>query len=515
MAELRYGDLTFDKGFLSAARGTGEPLRFTRQERALLGLFTENVGRLLSRGQILDAISFVGSDTSDRNVDFLVNRLRAKLGDNPRAPRFIATQYGEGYLWIAKPARDVDAFLVIGPCYGLGDAPTKEMAGEVLGALSDAIEASMARKQRVAVVTDWQASQRSKSVAYALEAGFHTNGALLHAAFVLRAVEADQIVRAFRARFTADSKAEDVQRLATQMKDAIWAHRALPIVAAPIAPTERPLELRMHDAARLITCTPESWHKSRQQIEQARADNPDDPSLAIMQGLALYADLVQHVRPPQDWHEIETEIERLVLDCLPAIQDNPLLVLGAAKLLFFIDRGHFDLASRLADEAFEKSTAFAAAFATLGQMRMAEGAFLDAHLLYDKALELAEAGSEFFVYLKVLKCTASLAAGDRATVDALAAELFAINPIIRMQLGLFLASPDKDLPADLGAVLASVDASRASSLLSFLYNTSARHFRAPEHRANVMRGLLTHVSRRFGEAAVPEAVVEGIGLARV
>ncbi|MDI7860980.1 winged helix-turn-helix domain-containing protein [Rhizobiaceae bacterium n13] len=100
MNGVRYGDLVFEESFVFARRGE-EELRFTRQERALLILFTRHPRQLLRRSQILDALNYVGSDSSDRNVDFLVNRLRQKLNDNARAPRFIATQYGEGYLWIA------------------------------------------------------------------------------------------------------------------------------------------------------------------------------------------------------------------------------------------------------------------------------------------------------------------------------------------------------------------------------------------------------------------------------
>ena len=39
-----------------------------------------------------------GSDRSARSVDYLVNRVRAKLSDDRRAPRFIGTRYGEGYV---------------------------------------------------------------------------------------------------------------------------------------------------------------------------------------------------------------------------------------------------------------------------------------------------------------------------------------------------------------------------------------------------------------------------------
>ena len=508
MDEFRYGNLVFDKSLLSAGRAGNKGLRFTRQERALLDLFTRNAGRLLSRARILDAISFSGSDISDRNVDFLVNRLRTKLGDDARAPRFIATQYGEGYIWIAKPAESVEAFLVIGPCHGMRHEETAARARPVLAGLAEALD-KVTGQHGIVVKPDWSADPNAGgAVSYSLDASLHADGRGLHGAFVLRDGRSGQILEVFRAIFPG-VLAEEVRDLARHIADAIWAHLALPAPAPP-APAHTPLELRMHDAALLLARTPESWQKSREQIEKARAGNPDDPALAVMQGLALYAGLVQRFRSPEEWRETEAEIEALVLDSLPAIQDNPLLMLGAAKLLFFIERGHFELANRIAVEAFDKSTAFAAAFATRAQLRMAEGAFCEGHLLYDKAVELSEPGSEFLVYLKVLKITAALAAGDRGLADALMGELCAIKPVVRAQIGLVVASPDADLPADLAALLQTFDAEAAQALLFHFYNTSARHFHAAAQRRNVMRGLITHVTRRLGDAVVPDPVRAGL-----
>src|SRR5699024_8815821 len=52
-----------------------------------------------------------------------IHRLRRKLRDEPRNPNFIATQYGEGYVWVAEPVTTqqpaADAFLVVGPVRGL------------------------------------------------------------------------------------------------------------------------------------------------------------------------------------------------------------------------------------------------------------------------------------------------------------------------------------------------------------------------------------------------------------
>jgi len=48
-----------------------------------------------------------------------------------------------------------------------------------------------------------------------------------------------------------------------------------------------------------------------------------------------------------------------VLEYLPAIKTSPLLMLAAAKLLYFINRGHLDLAEDLAERAFARTSDFA------------------------------------------------------------------------------------------------------------------------------------------------------------
>lgn len=511
MSRHRYGDLAFDDSFLVATRGADEELRFTRQERALLRLFTENANRLLNRGQILDVLTYAGSDVSDRNVDFLVNRLRNKLGDNARAPRYIATQYGEGYVWIARASvESIKAFLVIGPCYGMADAETAPGMERLLASFAQALDLALGQKHAIALKPHWRPSQNAADdISYGLEVSLHAERDGLHAALVLRAGSAGPVIGAFRANFPQDDITAAIEDAATRIKDSIWAHRALP-PASLLMPRERPLEVRIHDAARLLTKTPESWKTSTTEIESACAEAPNDPALAIMRGLALYAALIQGASSELahgDWGAVEDEIETLVLNCLPSIQDNPLLVLGAAKLLFFIDRGHIDLAERLADSAFEKSTAFAAAFATRAQMRMSRGAFHEALSLYDKAIELSEPRSEFHIYLLILKITALMAADDRKAVKAHCAELYKINPMIRMQIGLFCSCPEADaLPDDLEAMLVGLGKPRAMRLVSHLYNVSARHFQIETCRQNVMRGLLQHVKRVYGSGAIPLSV---------
>jgi DNA-binding response OmpR family regulator len=78
---LRFGDMVLDQTCLFALRN-GRKIQFTRNERALLLALTQNPRRLMRRDRLLDEIASE-SDVSDRNIDFLVNRLRAKLGVAP------------------------------------------------------------------------------------------------------------------------------------------------------------------------------------------------------------------------------------------------------------------------------------------------------------------------------------------------------------------------------------------------------------------------------------------------
>lgn len=120
---VRYADLVFQPDLRAATRDDGAKLSLTRQERALILQLTERPHQLITRQQLLEGLGDLAGELSERNIDYLVNRLRKRLGDNARTPRFIATQYGEGYIWVADPiaVAPVSAFLLIGPVYGLGE----------------------------------------------------------------------------------------------------------------------------------------------------------------------------------------------------------------------------------------------------------------------------------------------------------------------------------------------------------------------------------------------------------
>jgi DNA-binding response OmpR family regulator len=78
----------------------GHDLHLTALEQSLLYLLAANSGRLITRDQILDTLW--GSDyiAESNIVDRHVRNLRAKLQNDYRKPRFIATVPGQGYRFL-------------------------------------------------------------------------------------------------------------------------------------------------------------------------------------------------------------------------------------------------------------------------------------------------------------------------------------------------------------------------------------------------------------------------------
>ena len=86
------------------------PLPLTKVEFDLLLALVEAPGRVKTREQLLLAAADRDFEAFDRSIDVHVSSLRRKLGDDPKAPRFIETIRGIGYRMLrpAAPA-GVDA----------------------------------------------------------------------------------------------------------------------------------------------------------------------------------------------------------------------------------------------------------------------------------------------------------------------------------------------------------------------------------------------------------------------
>jgi adenylate cyclase len=76
---------------------SGHELQLTRGEFAILTALARRPGQVLSRDQLLDAVSGRSAEAFDRSIDNLISRLRRKVEPDAKKPRFILSVRGAGY----------------------------------------------------------------------------------------------------------------------------------------------------------------------------------------------------------------------------------------------------------------------------------------------------------------------------------------------------------------------------------------------------------------------------------
>jgi len=96
-----YGDLSIDRAGLSVAR-QGTPVALAPSELRLLLTLSASPGQVFSRQQLLEAVWEHSYHGDARLVDACVKRLRAKMGEPPREPRYIQTVRGFGYRFASR-----------------------------------------------------------------------------------------------------------------------------------------------------------------------------------------------------------------------------------------------------------------------------------------------------------------------------------------------------------------------------------------------------------------------------
>jgi DNA-binding response OmpR family regulator len=94
------GELVVDSVTMTTTLA-GKRIHLTTAEFDLLRALAERTGRVLSREQLLSFVQNSADDAFDRSIDVLVSRLRAKLEENPRQPRYLKTVRGAGYTLVA------------------------------------------------------------------------------------------------------------------------------------------------------------------------------------------------------------------------------------------------------------------------------------------------------------------------------------------------------------------------------------------------------------------------------
>ncbi|MBN2404830.1 MAG: response regulator transcription factor [Coriobacteriia bacterium] len=75
----------------------GDELELTASEYKLLTTLSRFPGRVYSRMELVEKVLGYDFEGYERAIDSHVKNLRAKLGDDPREPRFIHTVFGIGY----------------------------------------------------------------------------------------------------------------------------------------------------------------------------------------------------------------------------------------------------------------------------------------------------------------------------------------------------------------------------------------------------------------------------------
>ncbi len=95
----KLGELEIDILHRQVRAGTSE-LHLTGLEQSLLYLLAARAGQVVTRDEILDALWGVDYVSESNVVDRHVRNLRAKLQNDWRKPRFIATVPGKGYRFI-------------------------------------------------------------------------------------------------------------------------------------------------------------------------------------------------------------------------------------------------------------------------------------------------------------------------------------------------------------------------------------------------------------------------------
>ncbi|MGB9755263.1 MAG: response regulator transcription factor [Desulfurella sp.] len=75
-------------------------LNLTSAEYEILALFLKNKNRVLTRDFILENTKTMDYESIDRSVDVIVGRIRKKIDDDPKEPRYIKSIRGIGYKFV-------------------------------------------------------------------------------------------------------------------------------------------------------------------------------------------------------------------------------------------------------------------------------------------------------------------------------------------------------------------------------------------------------------------------------
>jgi two-component system phosphate regulon response regulator OmpR len=96
---LLLGEVSFNEP-LNRLERNGQAIALTTVESSLLKIFSRHRGKTLTRE---DLVCEYEGELNPRTIDVQITRLRKKIEDDPKLPRYLQTVRGKGYVLIPSP----------------------------------------------------------------------------------------------------------------------------------------------------------------------------------------------------------------------------------------------------------------------------------------------------------------------------------------------------------------------------------------------------------------------------
>ena len=96
---LAFGEWRLDTTARHLLDASGAVVALSGAEYRLLRVLLSHPHRVLTRDQLLNLTQGREAEVFDRSIDLLISRLRQRLGDGVREPRYIKTVRNEGYVF--------------------------------------------------------------------------------------------------------------------------------------------------------------------------------------------------------------------------------------------------------------------------------------------------------------------------------------------------------------------------------------------------------------------------------
>jgi len=97
-----FGDTEHHPNIHSLMRN-GKKVELTILENRILLYFLQNVGRVISRDELMQVVWGYSSNVNTRTLDMHIVRLRKKIEVNPDKPAYLQTVRGMGYKFVDQP----------------------------------------------------------------------------------------------------------------------------------------------------------------------------------------------------------------------------------------------------------------------------------------------------------------------------------------------------------------------------------------------------------------------------